>query len=346
MRRVFILIIIILFCILPVSAMDFTAPEVPDRGEEVMPDSYDTFAEGLIYVLRKAIGAINPSLSAAGETCLSLVAVMVLTSLVSSIAKEQEKTVGLVSAVMIGCLLLQQSGTFIRLSRDVITEISSYGKLLMPVMAAALAAQGGTTASAGIYAGTVFFDAILTTIASKLIIPLVYIFIALSIANSALGNNGLKELKGFIKWLITWLLKGTLYIFTGYITITGVVSGTADAAAIKAAKIALSGVVPVVGNIISDASETILISAGLMKSAVGIYGLLATISLCVGPFVQIGVQYLLLKATAALCRVISGEKSTALIRDFSTAMGFLLAMTGVMCLILLISTVCLMRGVG
>ena len=346
MRKVLILLIMILFCATPVSAMDFTAPTVPDRGEAFMPDSYDTFAEGLIYVLRKAIDKINPSLSAACGTCLSLVAVMVLTSLVRGIAKEQEQTIGLVSSIMISCLLLQQSGTFVRLSRDVITEISSYGKLLMPVMAAALAAQGGTTASAGIYAGTVFFDSLLTAVASKLIIPLIYIFITLSIARSALDNNGIKELLSFVKWLITWLLKGTLDIFTGYITITGVVSGSADAAAIKATKIALSGIVPVVGNIISDASETILISAGLMKSAVGIYGLLATITLCIGPFIQIGAQYLLLKATAALCRVISGEKTTALIRDFSAAMGFLLAMTGVMCLILLISTVCFMRSVG
>ncbi len=346
MRKVLILIIIVLFCTIPVYAMDFTAPTVPDRGADVMPENYETFAEGLLYILREAIGDINPNLSAACETCLSLVAVMVLTSLVSSIAKEQEKTVHLVSTIMIGCLLLQQSGTFIRLSRDVIGEISSYGKLLIPVMTAALAAQGGATASAGIYVGTVFFDTLLTTAVSKLLIPLVYIFIALSIANSALRNHGLKEIRGFIKWLITWLLKGTLYIFTGYITITGVVSGTADAAAIKAAKITLSGVVPVVGNIISDASEAILVSAGLMKSAVGIYGLLATISLCIGPFVQIGVQYLLLKTTAALCRLISGEKTTTLIRDFSAAMGFLLAMTGTMCLILLISTVCLMKGVG
>lgn len=346
MRKLLILFVIVFSCIMPVSAMDFTAPEVPDRGEEVMPDSYDTFAEGLLFVLRKAIGAINPNLAAAGETCLSLVAVMVLTSLVSGTANGQEKTVQLVGTVMIGCLLLQQSGTFVKLSRDVISEISSYGKLLLPVMAAALAAQGGTTASAGIYAGTVFFDTLLTNAVSGLIIPLVYIFIALSIANNALDNNALKELRNFVKWLITWVLKGTLYIFTGYITITGVVSGSADAAAIKAAKIALSGVVPVVGSIISDASEAILVSAGVMKSTVGIYGLLATISLCTGPFIQIGAQYLLLKATAAVCRVISGEKPTALIRDFSAAMGFLLAMIGTMCLILLISTVCFMKGVG
>ena len=121
--------------------MEFTAPRVPDSGEDVMPDQYDTFAEGLIYVLRKGIEKINPNLSAACETCLSLVAVMILTALVSGIAQGQEKTVQLVGTVMVGLLLLRQSGTFIRLSRDVITEISSYGKLLLPVMAAALAAH-------------------------------------------------------------------------------------------------------------------------------------------------------------------------------------------------------------
>ena len=37
---------------------------------------------------------------------------------------------------------------------------------------------------------------------------------------------------------------------------------------------------------------------------------------------------------------------TELIGDFSTAMGLLLAMTGSECLLLLISTVCFLKGVG
>lgn len=346
MRKILIFFIFTAFLVFPVSAMEFTAPQVPEIGEEAMPDAYDTFGEGLWYVVRSALSKLQPSFAAACATCLSLIAVSLLTSLVSGFATGQERTIRLVGTLMIGCLLLRQTDTFVYLSREVITEISHYGKLLLPVMATALAAQGGTTGAAAIYAGTLLFDTVLTSAVSYLLIPLVYIYIALSVANAAFGNETLKELQAFVKWITVWTLKIILYVFTGYIGITGVVSGATDAAAIKAAKLAISGVVPVVGGIISDASESILVGAGLMKNAVGIYGLLAIAAVWIGPFLKVGIQYLLLKATAAVSAVIGGKDSAALTRDFSAAMGFLLAMTGAVCVMLLISVVCFMKGVA
>ena len=144
---------------------------------------------------------------------------------------------------------------------------------------------------------------------------------------------------------MTWSLKLVLYVFTGYMGITKVVSGTADAAAVKAAKLTISGMVPVVGGLLSDASETILVSAGVMRSAAGVYGLLAILAICLGPFLRIGVQYLMLKLTAAACAVFGTKETAGLIQDFSAGMGMLLAMTGTMCLLLLISTVCFLKGV-
>ena len=117
-------------------------------------------------------------------------------------------------------------------------------------------------------------------------------------------------------------------------------------AAIKAAKLTISGAVPVVGNIISDASETILVSAGVMRNAVGIYGLLAILAMWIGPFLLTGCQYLLLKMTTAVCGVFGEKKTVTLIKDFTWIMGFLLAMTGTVCLLLLVSIVCFMKGVG
>lgn len=80
-----------------------------------------------------------------------------------------------------------------------------------------------------------------------------------------------------VKNVVSWSLKTILTVFTTYMTVTGVVSGTTDAAALKATKVTISSVVPVVGGILSDASEAVLVSAGLMKNAAGIYGILAVL---------------------------------------------------------------------
>jgi hypothetical protein len=53
----------------------------------------------------------------------------------------------------------------------------------------------------------------------------------------------------------------------------------------------------------------------------------------------------MLKATSAVCGIFGSRILSDLIQDFSTAMGIMLAMTGSACLMLLISTVCFMKGV-
>ncbi|MBR7123179.1 MAG: stage III sporulation protein AE [Oscillospiraceae bacterium] len=310
-----------------------------------MPDEQSTFSADLWYIIKNAIAKLQPNFSAAIKTCVSLIGIVLIISVASSFNGAGKQTVELVGTISVSILLMQSSNLLIRLGVSTIQQISEYAKLLLPVMTSAMAAEGAITTSAALYTGTVLFNTLLSSAITRLIIPMVYIYIVLSIVHSAIGEELIERIRDFIKWLMTWSLKIAVYLFTGYIGITGVISGTADAVSVKAAKLALSGLVPVIGNIISDASETILISAGVMKNAVGVYGLLAIIALCIGPFLQIGMQYLLLKISGAVCSTIGTNKQVKIIDDFTSVMGFLLGMTGTVCLIHLISTVCIMKGV-
>ena len=57
-------------------------------------------------------------------------------------------------------------------------------------------------------------------------------------------------------------------------------------------------------------------------------------------------QYLMLKAVGALCAGFELKRSAGLIEDFAAAMGILLAMTGTVLVLLLVSTVCFMKAVA
>lgn len=346
MKYFFLIFLLLISFALPVAATDISPPEVPISGEKYMPEDTESFAEGLWYVIKSSLHALQPSIAEASGVCLSLVAVVILVSVVSSISGSSKTVLDLVSTLLIGIILTQPANSMIRLGTETVTEMTEYGKLLLPVMTTALAAQGAPSTSAALYTATSFFSTILSTAVARLIIPMLYIFLVLCIANSALGEDLLAQLKKFIKWSMTWGMKILLYVFTGFLGVTGVVSGSADAAAVKAAKLAISGVVPVVGNIISDASETILVSISAVKNAVGIYGILALCSVFVAPFMQIGCQYLMLKLTAAVCDIFGCKKASGLVHDFAGGMGLILGMTGMMCLFLLISTVCFMKGVS
>lgn len=346
MRKLITGILIILLLTTKVFAMEFTAPEAPQSAEKYMPGESTSFSKDLIYILKQAVADLQPSITETAGICLSVFSVVLLLSLLQNFSDSAKNISNVVGTVTISILLLKPAGALINLAVQTVTQLSEYGKLLLPVLATALAAQGGTTSSASLYIGTALFDTLLSTLIVKLLIPILYIFICLCIAGSAIKEPALKSMKDLSKWLVTWCLKTILYVFTGYMSITGVVSGTTDATAIKATKLTISGAVPVVGSILSDASEAILVSAGVMKNAAGVYGLLAVSAMFLSPFLRIGVQYLFLKATAAVCSIFGTKEITALIQDFSSAMGLLLAMTGTVCLLLLISTVCFLKGVA
>ena len=338
-----ILVVALIFALaVPASAVEFTAPQVPEKGAELMPEDTGSFAAGLTELLRDAVWGLRPDLKEASKVSLGVIAAVMMVSLLQSFSGSVKTVANLVGATAIAAGLLLSANSLIRLGSQTVTEISEYGKLLLPVMTA----QGGAASSTALYAGTAVFDSVLSSLISRMLGPMVYLFLALSAANGAIGENILGKLRDLVKNVVSWSLKTILTVFTTYMTVTGVVSGTTDAAALKATKVTISSVVPVVGGILSDASEAVLVSAGLMKNAAGIYGILAVMAVFLSPFLKIGVHYLILKLTAAVCGIFGEKGLTELIGDFSTAMGLLLAMTGSECLLLLISTVCFLKGVG
>ena len=346
MKKLILILLLLSGLAIPARAEELVAPPAPGSAQELMPPETESFGEGLLFVIKSAIQTIQPEITIGCRICLSVLAVVILISVLNGFSEHSKKVTEFAGTIAVACLLLGSANTLIADALDTVTELSEYGKLLLPVMATALAAQGGVSGSAAIYSATAMFDALLCGLISRILVPMIYVYMALSIGCAAIGEDLLKRLRDFVKWLISWILKTTMYIFTGYITITGVVCGTTDQAALKAAKLTISGAVPVVGGILSDASEAVLVSAGVVKNAVGVYGLIAVAAIAIGPFLRIGIQYLLMKLTAAVCGVFGSKKITDLIGDFSTAMGIGLAMTGAVCLILLISMVCFMKGVG
>ncbi len=344
MKTVLWVLVLMLVFSLPVSATGIVAPEIPDDAEDVFPPQQEDLGRSLWYMLREAFQQTQPQVASGVKLCLQVIGSVLALTLLRSFDGKSKSVVELAGVILVACILIGNSSSMIEIGTQTVWEISEYGKLLLPVMAAALAAQGGTTGAAALYGATAIFDTVLSSLVTSVLIPAVYIYILLAVLNAALEDSLLKKLKDLLKWAMTWFLKILLYVFTGYISISGIIAGAADQTAVKATKLTISGMVPVVGGILSDASETVLVSAGLVKNAVGIYGLLAIIAVTIVPFLSIGVHHLLLKLTSAVAAVFAPKQIAGLLEDFSVAMGLVLGMTGSVCIIQLISVVCFLKG--
>jgi len=337
-----------LFTKLPQSVleMEITPPEAPATAAEVMPETTGDFWRSCLELTENVLLKLRPDLSELMDLCLSIVICVILLSLLNAVCTKGKRIATVIGTLVISSILLTNTQSMTGMASDTIDQLSAYGKLLFPVMTAAVAAQGGVTTSAALYAGTAAFDAVLSNMISELLVPMVFLFLALAVGHSATGEECLKRFLDILKNIISWILRLIIIVFTTYMSITGVVSGTTDAVALKAAKVTISTVVPVVGGILSDASEAVLVGAGLMKNSAGLYGMIVVLALFLEPFLKIGVHYLMLKLTSAVCGMIGSKEITGLIENFGTAMGLLLAMTGSVCLLLMISVICFLKGVG
>ena len=344
--RILALILSLLWCVVPVSALEIEAPEVPESAEKWMPDNTSSLWEGILQQLDLMFDNLHGDIREASGVCIGIVTTALMISLLAATSSEVKRIAEMAGTVCVASLLLLNTNSMIRLASNTVVEIGEYGKLLLPVMTAALAAQGGITTSAALYTGTALFTSILQSVMGHLLVPGIYLFLALSVGNSATGENMLKTAAEALKGFLTWCLKILLIIFTTYLSLSGVISGTTDEAALKVTKVTMSSFVPVVGGVLSDASEAVLVSAGLVKNAAGIYGILAVLALFLRPFLKIAAHYLILKLTGIFCSVFSGNQIGSVIQSFTTALGLLLGMTAADSIMLLISTVCFMRGTG
>lgn len=344
MKRLIFIFVLVGLLVQPVFALGVDIPEVSGEGAAYMPKESGSFWNDLLQILKNALRTLKPEIAGFAKTCLSIISTVFLISLIRSIDQLGTKVPILIGSTVIGILVLNSANTMIDVGITTVNEMTDYGKLILPVMTATLAAQGRTGTSTALYTGTVIFSSVLTTLIARLLLPMLKLYLCCAIANSATQEGILKRMTAFCKWTYTWGLKIILYIFMGYMTISGVISGTVDATAAKAAKLTISGTVPVVGGILADASETILLSAGLMKNAAGTYGLLAFAAILIGPFIKIGVRYILVKITAAVSEVFGVSELSGLINDYSSGMGFLLGMIGSVCLMLMVSLVCFLKG--
>ena len=183
------------------------------------------------------------------------------------------------------------------------------------------------------------FSNLLIDLISGLLVPLLYGYIAACVAQAALGREELKRMADLLKWTVTTVLTIVTTAFVAYLTASGVVAGTADAAAVKAAKFAISGAVPVVGGILSDAAETVLASAGVLRGTVGVFGMVTILGICLLPLLRLAVHYLTYKLVAALACALGSGPACTLVDRLSSAFGLVLGMTGACCLLLLIALV-------
>lgn len=207
-------------------------------------------------------------------------------------------------------------------------RLRDYSKAAIPAVFAAAAAGGAAVSAGAKYSAVCMALDVLMNTAHDLILPLINAFMALALSSAIFDNSILTGLKRMVKWCAVTVMTGLTLAFSALIGLTGLVTGSVDAVAVKTARTVISGTLPVVGGIVSDAASAVLSSAALLRNTAGAVGMIAVCALCVGPFAALLVKSLMMKAGSAVCEAVPGLSLSRFLSDMGTAVNMLLGLLG------------------
>ena len=341
-------------------AVPAAAAELPEGSDETIEDLTDALPEGaeetvegldlsgadgfsagvarILAGMRDQVGEVlRQRLRGAAAVLLVVILCGAVEGFSQSTGGKSTPFLPMAGALTVTVLTAGSLDSLIGLGAETIRELNVFSKALLPTLAAATAASGAVSTAAFQQVTTVFLADLLMNLIEGLLLPLVYLYIGALTAGACLPESRLGTIADGLKKIITWVLSTALLLFTVYLSVARVISGATDGAAVKVAKAAISGVVPVVGSILADASETVLLGAGMLRSTIGVLGMVAILAACAYPFLQLGVQYLLYKLTAFLAGTLGSPGLCKLIDGLGGAFGLVLGMTGGCALLLLVS---------
>lgn len=319
---------------------------LPGYADELIGDDTADTDKSLGKLAEEFKESISGNMGAALKKSAAIIAVTMICSVLNVFSEDSPDYVSLGGCAAIAVISIADMNSFINSCADVVNSISVFSKALLPALCAAGAACGTLGSATVKYAASVLFmDAFVTT-AQFVIMPLIYAYLAVHIAAVSMNNKSLSGVSKLIKWLCTTLMTFIALAFTVYIGLSSVIASGGDAVASKFTKTAISTALPVVGSIISDAASTVVAGAEALRNSVGVFGMLAVLSICIAPFAVMGINYLTYKAAAAMMQVFRADKLSSLADGIGSAIGMLLGLIGCCAVILFISIGISIKAVG
>lgn len=307
-------------------------------GELELSGDYDT-GGALSRLWKSLLEKISTEIKAELKSVFAVAAISVFCAVGMSVCAEKGmgEYISMAACVAVSAVLAGSMDGIVSSATSALNRLSDYSKAAMPAVFSAAAACGAVVSSPAKYAAVCLALDVLMSVAQKLIIPLIYCFIAISITGSISPNSLLSTAGRVVKWTATTVMTGLTIAFSAYIGLTGLITGSTDATAVKTAKTVISSSLPVVGGIISDAAAVVLSAASIIKNSAGVFCLVAVCALCAGPFAMLSVKVFLFKISAAVADMIPGGRLSALLNDIGTAMSMLLGLVGCCGIMLFIS---------
>lgn len=239
------------------------------------------------------------------------------------------------------CLMAVSFFDSVKIAGDVLEKQIEFMKILMPSYFLAVAWSGASVTSAAWYELVLFLIAGIQWLYRNLLLPLVRVYLLLSMAGHMAKEDMLSKMTELLKSGVEWGTRSLIGIVLGFQLIQGMVLPYADAAKTAGVEKLLQ-VIPGIGQGTGAVTKMILGSGVLIKNTMGAVAVVILILLSLIPLVKLAVLLLLYRAVAAVIQPVADKRLVACISSVADGQKLLLslAFSGLFLFLLTIALIC------
>ena len=228
---------------------------------------------------------------------------------------DMSSTFSTVSTLIISIFLTYNLTDCIGLCCSTIKLCSNFSFAFFPAFCIIVATSGSAMTSFSVNTTLLVLAQALNYISELIFIPITNCFLALGICSGIRQELNLNSTIRMLKRLITTAISTVSAIFVSILSVKTAVASKADALGLRSVRFAINSVVPVIGCSISEGLLSIQSYSSLIKTSVGVVGIIAVVSLFLPALIEVNLWRAVL-SLASMCGDIFGD--TASVRALET----------------------------
>lgn len=258
------------------------------------------------------------------KSSVTVLVFILLSALLQSLKSDFDDSVNAVyssaTALLISTVIFVKLTSTVSLASMAISVSADFIYAFVPVFCGIVVASGGITTGFSTNTTLLILAQGLSFISSNVFMPTVNCYLALGVTSSLRYELNLDKLLSSLKKIITTCISFISGVFVSVLSVKTAVAGRADALGLRSVRFAINSVVPVIGSSISEGLLSIQAYSSLIKSSVGIVGIIAVVLV----FLPAIIEVVLWRISLGICSIVSdvfGDKSvSAVLGAFTNAL--------------------------
>ncbi len=285
--------------------------------------NYSGYINELFSVIFKDV--INMVPAFATVTAIALLSAVVSAAEGTIIGKASSKIVHLACYSLIILILTTMVVGVVSDCVACVNNIKRQVEVITPILATLTVLTGGTGSAAIYQPSAIFLSGGAVEIVSVIVFPAAVAVIVLDFMSKLNTQMSFSGVTALIKSILKWVIGITITVFSIFITVQSSASSLFDGIIFKATKFVVGNSVPIVGNFLSSGFD-MLTSAGLLiRSSVGVCGLILLLMEIIQPIIAVVAFSTILKVVGAIVQPLGEGVLYSLLSDLSKDVEYFVA---------------------